>query len=377
MKKIITLILISFTALIGSPASANPWKELAPDEFVLKNFPKDTTLRFVGKYMGMVQNSLQLFDFPIKLELENPKLARSLSQIVPGTTNLIIEGYLQERSNNRGGSEKVIRITSLTRGPSDVIVFESRLRQLISKKENTSSSLLRLSEKMFKSYEKFNETKLLPVLSQAIRHAYVQKQKYEDITTSENLISLLENIFNRIPQKSLEGHFYADLSKKFPGHPVIRKKLKDLGYRKRKGRWLSLAQFKQEEGFLWNGRSWVKEAEHHFDSVLRIIQEENITNLILRRRTEKEYKQLAEKGKLEIGMTHKEVALTLGFPDRVKRFKFNRTTELDQWDFSDRRVYLYRGEVLTHTEGENIELVLSNLRTLIRNGGETGTSRKK
>ncbi len=366
----IQMILASFTIFIAQTLQANSWVELAPDEFAVKNFPKDSPFRFVGKYMGLVQNNLQLFDFPMKLELENPKLARSLAQFVPGTTNLIIEGYLQVQPNNRGGSETIIRVSSLTPGPGDLIVFEKRLKELLKEKKNNSASLLRLSEKIYKTYKKFNNPKLLPTLGRSIKRAYVLRQKHEDATTSESQIALLQEIFKRIPQKEFEGHFYADLSKKYPGHPVIRNKLKKLGYRQRQGRWLSIAQFKQEEGFIWNGRTWVKEAGHHFQLVLKTLQDENITNLILRRRTEREYKQLSEKGKLEIGMNHQEVALTMGFPDRVHRHRLSRQTELDQWDFGDRRIYFFKGELIAQWKKEDLALFINELRTLIRNGGQ-------
>ena len=108
--------------------------------------------------------------------------------------------------------------------------------------------------------------------------------------------------------------------------------------------------------------------------VLKTLQDENITNLILRRRTEKEYKQLSEKGKLETGMSHKEVALTMGFPDRVNRHKFSRQTELDQWDFGDRRIYFFKGELIAQWEKEDLALFINELRTLIRNGGQTDST---
>jgi len=64
--------------------------------------------------------------------------------------------------------------------------------------------------------------------------------------------------------------------------------------------------------------------------------------LILRKRTEREYQLLAEKGVVEDGMRPEEVCLALGFPDRVER-RLALQKEFDQWTYSGRYYYFYGG----------------------------------
>jgi len=84
------------------------------------------------------------------------------------------------------------------------------------------------------------------------------------------------------------------------------------------------------EGFISVDGQWVKPREKDLTDAMREFARRNQTDLILRKRTEREYRLLAEKGVVEEGMKPEEVYLALGFPDRVERRLYEQR-EFDQW----------------------------------------------
>ena len=67
--------------------------------------------------------------------------------------------------------------------------------------------------------------------------------------------------------------------------------------------------------------------------------------LLLRRRTDQEYVLLSERGRVEVGMTRKEVQRAIGFPDRVRR-RAVADKEFDQWSYGEKYLYFYDGTLV-------------------------------
>jgi len=118
-----------------------------------------------------------------------------------------------------------------------------------------------------------------------------------------------------------------------------------LGCRRYGGAWCTYPSFKRREGLIELDGRWITAREKHFLSTIEKLRKDRQPEVILRRRTEQEYRVLAEKGLVEEGMHPEEVVLSLGFPDRVER-KIHDGKELDQWCYAERFCYLYNGEVV-------------------------------
>jgi len=118
--------------------------------------------------------------------------------------------------------------------------------------------------------------------------------------------------------------------------------LQALHCRRYGGRWVTYEEFKKLEGFLVHDGKWVLPREKDLLENLKVLTVLNQTNLILRRRTEREYKLLAEKGTVEEGMKPEEVSLALGFPDRVER-RLVAQKDLDQWSYGAKYYYFFGG----------------------------------
>jgi hypothetical protein len=71
-------------------------------------------------------------------------------------------------------------------------------------------------------------------------------------------------------------------------------------------------------------------------------RQESQANVILRKRTDRDYLFLAEQGSVEDGMRPQEVYLALGFPDRVERRTLGQQ-EFDQWIYGTKYYYFYAG----------------------------------
>ena len=70
--------------------------------------------------------------------------------------------------------------------------------------------------------------------------------------------------------------------------------------------------------------------------------------LLLRKRTDREYRWFAESGKVESGMVRQEVEAALGFPDRVRR-RVLQGKDFDQWSYGDKYYYFYDGTLVGFT----------------------------
>ena len=123
-----------------------------------------------------------------------------------------------------------------------------------------------------------------------------------------------------------------------------RQVLRKLGLRRSGEKWISRAEFKSELGFVRHGKRWVKAKVLEFEELAEELESANLTNLILRARTDRDYRSLAKGGNVEQGMTRREVALAYGYPDRVRRKPSGRFV-LDQWDYGSERVYFVNGNV--------------------------------
>lgn len=328
------------------PAGEDTVKELPPEDVRLEALEDGQPVRFDCKYMGIVQEELQVFGLPLKFVLAEEGLASEFLRLRPAVDNVRLEGYLEQgpAGGTRGEERSVFRVLEVSPAPTDVQLYYQRLQTLVKNPATKGEQLLRLGERIFEINRSFPDPRLEAILRDAVASAHTRLLGDIDTTSAEAHLALLDRVYDRVPLEDYFAGRLADLGARFPGHPALRERLIERGYRELEGRWLTEEEFRAQEGFVYAEGEWIKAEAHEFSRVLRALERENLTNLILRHRTTREYEQLARTGKVVSGMLRREVANAIGFADRVRRRKF-RSLEIDQWDYGDRRIYLINGEV--------------------------------
>ena len=174
------------------------------------------------------------------------------------------------------------------------------------------------------------------------------------------------------------GQILVELGWEYPESPEIREQLLQLGYRRRGGEWISYSVFKRREGFVWEGARWVKALDLEHATVTDSIESVNQTNLVLRNRTNRQFGQLAKTGEVVSGMTRNEVVEATGYPERVRRRRVKEVS-IDQWQYAERRIYFFGGQVIIVWKPEVVEDGLTELSEAVkrRARGEPDTAHEK
>ena len=129
--------------------------------------------------------------------------------------------------------------------------------------------------------------------------------------------------------------------------PEINKRLTAINAVPYAGDWVLYEDMKRAEGFVQRGDSWML-AEHAafldaVDDQIRSPRRERLTT------HPDAFVEAAKHGQVLLGMTKREVASAIGFPDDVDRIR--RTVELqtriyDAWIFDGRGLYIFENDVL-------------------------------
>jgi hypothetical protein len=165
---------------------------------------------------------------------------------------------------------------------------------------------------------------------------------------AEKLLLFVREIHDALADRDLTVKFLLDLLKRYPDHAGIKEFLGNLNCRMYQGRWVTYEEFKRREGLVLLGDTWVTPAEKHMLEALEVFRRSATNLLLLRKRTDREYRWLAESGKVEAGMSREELKAALGFPDRVRR-KTLQGKEFDQWSYGEKFYYLYDGVLVGFT----------------------------
>lgn len=319
--------------------------ELTLDDIRAGKLRLGETSRVTGKYMGRVDLELQVHDIPLSFILSDVSLGRSLLSYKPNVDNLVLEGTVRKANAEQGEKLPVFKVEKISAGPTDVEYFRHWIDRTTRDPSASGARLLTLGERIYQFFVTFQNDALYPLLRETVKGSLERSLRESDIRDAKSTLRLVESGIKRVPAPGLLGEILAEVAADYPESPEIRDRLLEVGYRKRNGRWLDKDEFKSQEGFLWDGTRWVKAADHEFALVLSVLGKENLTNLILRSRTTREYKDLAKSGDIARGMTRAEIARAAGFPNRVRR-KQIRKVDIDQWDYADFRIYFVDGHSL-------------------------------
>jgi hypothetical protein len=310
------------------------FREAAAEERAL--YEPGTQVEITGKYKELVGRELYLLECPLPLLLQKEEFLQQLLRFKSHRDNLKVTGTVVKQE-----AGLAVEVTQLEAAPGDLEIFTAELETLkgAAGKED-SRKLLSLLKRVLASYEGAREQGLLE-LAHKVGKAGVRSASAGS-GDPEQETRLIREVYELLGDRDFAMESLLSVEKRFPAQSGVRELLGELGCRRYKGQWVSYEKFKEMEGFISSDGQWLKPREKDFIETVREFTKRNQTDLILRKRTEREYRLLAEKGLVEDGMKPEEVYLALGFPDRVER-RLHEQKEFDQWIYGDKYYYFYAG----------------------------------
>lgn len=348
-------ILAGSILLATSVSSAESVAQMIyPDDQELVDFSEGETCIVFGKYQGLVEQELLLFEIKLRFILSDKNLSKKLLEFQPNKDNIGVKGFLRIDNNSGNNPQKVFEVTEILSASSDEELFKKKLKQIFSKPDRKSTELFRVAKILYKLREFEKNSSVLSLITKSIFEGLRLAERRLDPKDAQGHFELIVKISKDIPDKALQAQLFRYEAQKFPNHLGLTKALQSMGYRKLNGKWFDYGEFKEREGFTFFRKHWVKKSDKEFFEVIQSVLDDNLTNLILRSKTDRAYAQLANSGKVEKGMNLNEVSIALGYPDRVRRRK-HQQNEVDQWDFGDMRVYFINNQVFFVSNSETAE----------------------
>jgi len=300
-----------------------------------------------GKYHELINRELKLYDVQARFILGPAHLARQLFDFTAQKDNLTLFGSFREPRKDEGEAADglpIFEVEKIKQAPPDLELFGDRLREIAASPARTPERFLELILEISLTLNRGADPTLRPLARQAFNEAYAVAEASLGPEDADGRIAFLRKLHGALGDTGATLELLRVMAKRFPGHTPTLGFLRDLKCTQLGGEWVAYPEFKRKLGFVQRGERWVKPARKEFLDIAQTLLALNQTNLILRHRTDREYKLLARSGKVEKGMTREELSEALGLPDRVER-EAREGVEVDQWNYGDRRVYLINGQV--------------------------------
>lgn len=290
-----------------------------------------------GKYRELLDKELRLFGSKVHFLIGSSDLRRRALQFTARRDNLVVVGRLQ----GEGGATEVV-VESLNLGASDVEELTGRLEGLEETGKGGEAECLAALADLAERYELEASAALLPIGGRFFRLALGKADSSLSAERAQLLLGALQNLHARVRAPDLTVELANLLLERAPAKSAIEDWLREIGCRRLEGKWLSYGGFKQAEGFVFRDGAWIPPREKSFLDRLERFREQKVAEGIHRRRTDREYQILADRGNTEEGMKPEEVTIAIGYPDRVER-KSLAGKEVDQWVYGEKYYYFIGG----------------------------------
>lgn len=296
-----------------------------------------TPVEVTGKYRELVGHELRLADDPRLFLLKSDALLDRVLELVSDGDNLRISGRLLE-----GSDPPSVEVESVELAPSDAEIFQDRLKAIESSDpEERAAKLEALAGEAIQNYARYRNKEVFAIAENLV-FSIAKSARRESPDDLARCLRLFRAFRSVASDASLCFNLLLEVDKTYPRNAQVAECFRELRCRRHSGRWVQYEEFKKLEGFvLYEGR-WMKPYERHMIETIKAFDRSGPTNLILRHRTEREYKLLSERGSVELGMRPEEVLRALGPPDRVER-RLYEGGEFDQWIYGDKYYYFYGG----------------------------------
>jgi len=337
MKRLLLLVLLWIPSL---PA---PGEETAPREIPAARMgtaglrPGENVL-VTGKYRELVDQELILHDCETPFLLLKPELLKRILDFKPERDNLAVSGSVVTRE----GGGVAIEATALVKAPSDLEVFSRDADRIPRQGPTAGRDLHQIAKRVLSVYKRHEDPELLPLARSLFSESLELLETSLEADTLEGHIAALRELHEALGDRELAIQALKRLHAKFPGSASIGKFFIELQCRPYRGRWLTYEEFKTAEGLVQHSERWMQPREKHLIDSLEWFREHGEPEIVIRKRTDRDYQRIAESGAVDVGMRPVEVQAALGFPDRVERRSLNGR-EFDQWSYGNRLYYFYGG----------------------------------
>ncbi len=292
----------------------------------------------LGKYKELVDTRLHLYDCDVSFLVEDDMIFRQLLGLRAKRDNILLRGVVKSVDG-----ETVVEVQKLEKAPTDLELLAAQLDQL--EADNASDkgdAVFELALKMQRAGSDQNEPELLTLA----RRAFTQS------LTAEVSADALEARLRRVRKMHdlvRDDAFTRDILVALMNDrstAAVTAALQAIECREYLGEWVTYSEFKRKEGLFEHDGRWVSRHERHLLETIASIPKDSLLNVqLVRRRTQKEYILMAEKGKTEVGMGREEVCLALGFPTYVLR-RAHLGKEFDQWRYPSLYCYFFDGTLI-------------------------------
>lgn len=346
---LVALVVVRPSTTVGE--EAEPIRVVYPDAETVLTLPRGVPIIVHGRYLGRVEREFQLWNTPVVFVLADEKLTRQLLDFRPNRDTIAVYGSLRANGgDNEGDCGAVFDVTAVAPSPDSVTLFREMMKTLFARPDRTAAEVLRLAVSLHRLGTGNPDPDLSALLERAVFEGFRLRRQGLDSKDARALLELIVDIYRQVPERGIHAGLLRTAAERFPQHPGIAARLTKLGYRFVRGGWTEYGEFKKRQGFVQYRKGWIKTVDREFLAVLGALARDDVTNLILRTHTDRSYRQLAELGKVERGMSYREVSMAIGFADRVRRRKLGKS-KVDQWDYGDARVYFLAGQVYTSRKG--------------------------
>jgi hypothetical protein len=334
MKRLLLCILLAAPA-IGETTEP---REIPAGRVGSSGLQPGQSVTVTGKYRELVDQELILHDCEAPFLLLRPDLLKRILDFKAERDNLSISGNVVGRE----GGGIAIEASSIARAPSDFEVFSGEANRIPRRGPGAGRNLHELAKRVLSAYKRHEDPELLPLSRSLFSESLELLESSLQEDGVEAHIASIRELYEGLDDRDFAVQALRRLHAKFPKNVSIGKFLGELQCRPYRGRWLTYEEFKTEEGLVQHSGKWMQPREKHLIESLEWFRDHGEPEIVIRKRTDRDYQRLAENGAVDLGMRPSEVAAALGFPDRVERRSL-KGREFDQWSYGSRNYYFYSG----------------------------------
>lgn len=291
-----------------------------------------------GKYGGLVGDQIELVDDPTRFILRDPSLLRRVLQMRSRRDNVRIVG---RHAGAAGGG--TFEVESVELAPSDAELYRAEIGMAPgSPGAVRSRAIMDVLVRMARAQARIPDPEVAAALGDATKDALRGAGAGVGPQDLPTFLAQVRAMHELTGDRELIFHLLVDLDASFPAEERVVAFLRALGSRRHSGRWVTYEEFKRLEGFVLHEGKWMKEGERDFVLTVTEFHRGRQAGQVLRRRTEREYRLLADRGSVDVGMRPEEVYRSIGPPDRVERRGYAQK-EFDQWIYGSRYYYFFDG----------------------------------
>jgi len=289
-----------------------------------------------GRYVELRDDEIVLFGCPVRLMAASREVRRAVLRLSARHANLRLDA---KRTSSQWESP-VFEVQAVRPAPDSATLFAEETGRLAARPGATGELLFGVALRARRQAEESGDERLTSSVHEACEAAFRVAERRLPPNDVASRVALVERSLKVSGDRRFAAKLLTDLDRRFPGTRGIRDKFKELRCRRFRGEWQLYEDFKRAQGYEEYHDHWVSLREKDFLETM--VGARRSGQRIIRNRTDAEYRVLADRGEIAMGMKSEEVYHALGFPDRVYREILN-DREYDQWVYSRQYCYFRDG----------------------------------